>query len=56
MWQEELHEQYGFDNWAEGMEALQRRNIDSKIDYFQDKILRLVAEAMMGEVERGERE
>lgn len=55
MWQKELHEQYCFDNWFEGAEALQRRNIASNVEYFQDKILRLVAEAMMEEVqlERG---
>lgn len=53
VWQEELHEQYCFDNWADGMEALQRQNIASNIEYFQEKILRLVAEAIV-EGERSE--
>ena len=44
MYREELQKQYDFNNWAEGLEELQRKNIKSNIKYLKKKIKELEAE------------
>jgi hypothetical protein len=48
LWTSELHSQFHFDAWFddEEIKARQRQNIESNIEFFQDKILRLLADAM----------
>lgn len=44
MYKEELQKQYNFDGWIEGFEEMQKRNIESNIQYFKKKIAELEEE------------
>jgi len=48
VWIDELYYQFHFNAWFddEEIKALQKKNIESNIEFFQDKILSLLAEAM----------
>ena len=36
-----LQEQYDFDNWIDGLEETQKKNIESNIRYYKEKIAEL---------------
>jgi len=49
VWIDELYYQFHFNAWFdddEEIKALQKKNIESNIEFIQDKILSLLAEAM----------
>jgi len=48
VWIDELYDQFHFNAWFDDEEinALQKKNIESNIEFIQDKILRLLADAM----------
>ena len=49
VWIDELYYQFHFNAWFdddEEIKALQKKNIESNIEFIQDKILNLLAEAM----------
>ena len=48
MWMDELYNQFHFNAWFddEGIKALQKKNIESNIEFIQDKILSLLFEAI----------
>ena len=51
VWIDELYDQFHFNAWFdddEEIKALQKKNIESNIEFIQDKILSLLAEAMKG--------
>lgn len=41
MYKECLQKQYDFDNWIDGLEETQKKNIESNIRYFKEKIAEL---------------
>lgn len=44
MYKRLLQEQYEFNNWIEGFEEIQKKNIKSNIRYYKDKIAKLEVE------------